>query len=202
MSQTQVNSFNFKKHSAQLAVDPVNFSYQPSPHYQSRVAALRDKNSFAGTNSNPQSNPQIMFESGLGSIAEQIEKTKYSSRDINCLNNDKSVINVHQHFNQPNIMNFNHNDYFDKINKNMSHVSSPNSNSNPNLFDEGLTDISGYPNDQFDLMEGANTIQRGKSAIIANRKRIVSSINPNNNKRSAKSIFYKKLKPFIRASST
>jgi hypothetical protein len=28
-----------------------------------------------------------------------------------------NIINVHQHFNQPNIMNFNHNEYFDKFNK-------------------------------------------------------------------------------------
>lgn len=65
---------------------------------------------------------------------------------------DKSVINVHQHFNQPNIMNFNHNDYFDKV-KNMN-------NSLRDAF---------YPSNQNGNEHAdsdSSTIRRGTTAII------------------------------------
>lgn len=100
---------------------------------------------------------------------------------------DKSVINVHQHFNQPNIMNFNHNDYFDK-GKNL---------------DDSLRDAF-YPSNaagEEPADSESSTIQRGTTAIIQNRRRIVSSINPGASKNN-KSQFYKQLQPFLRASST
>ena len=37
--------------------------------------------------------------------------------NLSSLEQNGNIINVHQHFNQPNIMNFNHNEYFDKFNK-------------------------------------------------------------------------------------
>lgn len=81
----------------------------------------------------------MVFEAGMGSIG----KTKESR--------DKSVINVHQHFNHQNIMNFNHNDYFNKHLHN-SDGQSP-SLSQPNLLEEGLSNLSVFPQDQFDFLD-------------------------------------------------
>jgi hypothetical protein len=104
---------------------------------------------------------------------------------------DKSVINVHQHFNQPNIMNFNHNDYFDK-------AKDKTKNMEDSLHD---TFYPCNPTNNENADSESSTIQRGTTAIIQNRRRIVSSINPGSSKNS-KSHFYKQLQPFLRASST
>jgi hypothetical protein len=98
---------------------------------------------------------------------------------------DKSVINVHQHFNQPNIMNFNHKDYYDNLSNNAK-------TRNQELLENSHSFGDGK----------ASAIQKGADAINLNRRRIVSSILPRGGLKTPKSNFYTQLEPFVRASST
>ena len=101
-------------------------------------------------------------------------------------------------------MNFNHNDYFDKIKKNMGNNAGAQA---PTHHSELRGSQLNAPNinNQYEQIEvPQNRIQRGASAIQQNRNQIVSGLSSTSpNKRNRKSQeFIRQLSPFMRAAST